>query len=180
MRAGVGAWLGPRDLVLAALALGALIGAAAYLQRPDQLSGRARVVDGDTLAIGDRVVRLSGIDAPEMAQLCGAPAASYKCGERARDALRALAHGHEVSCRVTGRDKYRRSLASCWSEGRDMGALLVRRGFAVGYRRSYEAEEREARRAAAGLWAGPFERPADWRRARQEGGREAAGASGRG
>ena len=32
------------------------------------LDGRARVLDGDTLAIGDTRVRLYGIDAPETAQ----------------------------------------------------------------------------------------------------------------
>ena len=35
-----------------------------------ELSGLARVHDGDTLTIGDMRIRLEGIDAPETDQLC--------------------------------------------------------------------------------------------------------------
>jgi endonuclease YncB( thermonuclease family) len=41
----------------------------------------------------------------------------------------------------------------------------VRRGHAVAYRR-YEREEAAARREALALWAGTFERPSEWRKAR--------------
>lgn len=156
-----------RNLAAAALVLIGLAVALAVLGRSERLEGRARIVDGDTLALGGRTIRLAGMDAPELGQSCGPEAARYRCGERAREELRGLAAGREVACRVTGRDRYRRALATCAVEGRDLGAALVRRGWAVGYR-GYASEEREARREAAGLWAGPFERPAAWRKAQAE------------
>lgn len=164
-----GMGFGASDLATAVLVLLALAAGILVLNRPAELSGRARVVDGDTLAIGGRTVRLVGLDAPEVAQSCGREAARYPCGERAREALRALAHGGDVACRVKGRDRYGRALARCTKDGSDMGAELVRGGLAVGYG-AYAAEEREARRSGAGLWAGPFERPSEWRKARKNGG----------
>lgn len=163
-------FVGFRNLAVAALALLALAAALAVLNRSERLDGRARIVDGDTLSLRGRAIRLAGMDAPELRQSCGPDTARYRCGERAREALRELAEGREVACRVTGRDRYRRALAVCTVEGRDLGAALVRGGWAVGYR-GYAAEEREARREAAGLWAGPFERPAAWRKAQAERGR---------
>jgi endonuclease YncB( thermonuclease family) len=35
------------------------------------LTGSLRVIDGDTVAIGDMRIRLHGIDAPERQQKCG-------------------------------------------------------------------------------------------------------------
>jgi endonuclease YncB( thermonuclease family) len=49
--------------------------------------------------------------------------------------------------------------------GADVGAALVRRGHAVAHRR-YEREEAAARREVLALWAGTFERPSEWRKAR--------------
>lgn len=57
----------------------------------EHVSGAARVVDGDTLVIGDTRVRLLGIDAPEMAQSCtaagGGGGGTYACGVAAKEAL---------------------------------------------------------------------------------------------
>ena len=40
------------------------------LRRDAEIIGVASVIDGDTLEIHDRRIRLDGIDAPESAQLC--------------------------------------------------------------------------------------------------------------
>ena len=34
------------------------------------VTGKSRVIDGDTIWIGDTKIRLHGIDAPEMKQIC--------------------------------------------------------------------------------------------------------------
>ena len=55
------------------------------------ITGKARVVDGDTIHINQTNIRLHGIDAPETKQECyrvdGSP---YRCGEAATNALRVL------------------------------------------------------------------------------------------
>ena len=58
------------------------------------IEGRARVVDGDTLDIGDKRIRLPGMDAPERHQQCldsqGRPSA---CGRAATDFVEAMVAG---------------------------------------------------------------------------------------
>lgn len=154
-----------RDVLLALVLVGGLAGSLAWLKAGgEDLTGTARIVDGDTLAFRDRKIRLDGLDAPEMGQSCRrADGSDYRCGIVARDELVRLTAGRAVQCRADGRDRYGRSLAQCEAQGRDLGATLVRRGLAVGYGR-YAFEEAAARVEGAGLWAGAFERPAEWRR----------------
>lgn len=126
------------------------------------LRGPFHVVDGDTLTIGGLRMRLRGLDAPEMKQRCGTGESAWACGISARRALQAMA-GADAVCAAHGTDKYRRRLVRCTVAGRDVGAALVRDGFAVAYG-DYEQEEAEARGARRGIWSGPFERPQDWRK----------------
>ncbi len=153
------------DGLLATLILVALaIGVVSVQREAERVEGLPRVVDGDSLEIAGRRIRLAGVDAPELAQSCERPGGgTYRCGEAAREGLRALARGG-LTCTLTGRDKYGRDLAVCEAAGRDVGAALVSQGLAVSYGR-YEPEEREARGRGAGLWAGRFERPSAWRAA---------------
>jgi len=52
------------------------------------ISGRATVVDGDTIDIAGARVRFNGIDAPESAQLCrNAKGKDYRCGQASAKAL---------------------------------------------------------------------------------------------
>jgi endonuclease YncB( thermonuclease family) len=46
---------------------------------------------------------------------------------------------------------------------------MVEEGWAVSYGRDYDHEETRARNRSAGLWAGEFTRPQDWRRQRAQG-----------
>lgn len=141
------------------------IGSAAS---PALLRGAAHVVDGDTLTVAGTRVRLSGVDAPETDQIClDAAARPWTCGIAARDALAALIGPGDIACDPAGRDVYGRTLARCrTADGRDVQALMVRRGLALSFTRyshQYDGEEDEARRARQGLWAGAFVAPWDWR-----------------
>ncbi|MEH6663667.1 MAG: thermonuclease family protein [Brevundimonas sp.] len=131
---------------------------------PADISGHARVVDGDGLEISGRRIRLHGVDAFEMRQMCGANA----CGQASADALRNLVGGRPVDCLEMDRDRYDRIVAVCRAGGQDLGAAQVRRGHAVAYTRyshRYVPEELAARRENAGAWAHGFTPPEAWRRA---------------
>ena len=84
-------WL--REVRLIASILGGAVGLAlVHLVLPGdsggELSGRAVIVDGDTLRLGGERIRLKGMDAPELAQSCtGADGRSWPCGQQAKAAL---------------------------------------------------------------------------------------------
>lgn len=153
------------DVLLAVLVLGvlALVAANERFSVAETVAGPARVVDGDSLEIGGHRIRLEGIDAPELGQMCIRGDAEYRCGREARAALAELAGGGTVECRADRRDRYGRLLARCTANGVDLNRAMVERGWAVAYG-DYDSSERAARDAGFGLWAGDFERPQEWRR----------------
>ena len=158
-----------RDLVLglAILALALLVIAKLENEQALRFFGSFLVIDGDTLIADGERLRIEGIDAPELSQVCkAADGAPYACGEEARRALIALVSGRGFECTGTRRDRYGRLLVVCKRGLDDLGDLLVRTGSVVADGR-YLASEAEARRAGEGIWRGDFERPADWRRQRQ-------------
>ena len=129
------------------------------------ITGTARVLDGDTFQIGAVRIRVWGVDAPEGRQTCLDRGRSYPCGRMATQALRNRIDGRVVRCEERDRDG--RIIALCHSNGEDVGAWLVRSGWALAFRRytrAYVAEESEAERNSAGLWRGDFVPPWDWRR----------------
>jgi endonuclease YncB( thermonuclease family) len=135
------------------------------------ITGRARVLDGDSIDLAGEPIRLFGIDAPESRQLCrdgaGRP---YRCGRAATLALAAATAGRTVACTRVEHDRYDRQVAICTADGRDLGDMMVRAGHAVELTEysggRYAAAEREARTARRGLWAGSFEQPSEWRHRR--------------
>lgn len=161
MRPILRAALPPLLAVLAAAPLPSLAGEAGRIEGP------ARVVDGDTLVIGDARIRLLEIDAPEAAQACrDAQGALYPCGEVSTQALEALVGGAPVACAWDEIDVYKRPLARCSARGRDLGREMVAAGQAVIYRgrpELYGDAEAQAKAAKLGMWSGPFDRPWDWR-----------------
>ncbi len=144
----------------------------------DALTGPAQVIDGDTLDIAGRHVRLEGIDAPEIAQRCGRWLfGTWPCGKAAGDALERLVRGKTVSCESRGLDKYGRTLGVCFVAGRDINAEMVRAGYAwafVKYSTSYVEEEAEARALRAGIWQGEAQPAWEFREHRWAGAEAAA------
>ena len=144
---------------------------AAKRVEPVLLQGEARAIDGDTLQVGEIRLRLHGVDAPELRQICEDSAGdAWACGRRAASELAAAVAGGEVHCISRERDRYQRLVATCWAGGRDLGQALVAHGWAVAYRRysaDYVRDEDLARYLTQGMWAGRFEMPWEWRQARR-------------
>ena len=157
--------LHPRFLLpaLAALALSAEVACVPQ----ERISGRAEVTDGDSLEIGSTRLRLYGVDALEGRQSCTRDGRAWACGNEAARKLRSLIGDRTVSCTKRDVDDYGRMVAVCRSGAADLGAEMVRAGFATAYRRyssDYVDEENEARTARRGIWAGEFASPEDYRR----------------
>jgi endonuclease YncB( thermonuclease family) len=144
-----------------------LMGSAPRQQDWSALAAEVRIVDGETLRLGDRTVRLAGINAPERGQGCADPQGrAFDCGAAAAEALSRLVNGRSVLCLVAGRDRFGRGLAQCTAGGAELNAGLVTAGWALaeGEDKPMQEREAEARRTARGLWAGGFTRPDEWRR----------------
>jgi endonuclease YncB( thermonuclease family) len=133
-----------------------------------EISGRAHVLDGDSLRIGRVEIRLHGIDAPEGRQTCMIDGREWACGRSARRALIQLVGTATVHCTWAERDTYKRALATCFIDGADINAQLVASGMALAYTRysdRYVRDEALARSKAIGLWRSKFVAPWVWRRA---------------
>ncbi len=124
------------------------------------------VIDGDTLDVDGRRIRLHGIDAPERGQPCTKNGESFDCGEASKQHLTYLLTGEKLICNGRSRDKWGRDVATCMTGTEDVAALMVRHGWAVAYTeysKDYVEDEQFARTNGMGLWAKDFVLPKEWR-----------------
>ncbi|MBF0285011.1 MAG: thermonuclease family protein [Magnetococcales bacterium] len=138
--------------------------------RAEELSGVAEVLTPDILRLNEINVRLAGMDGWQPGQTC--PDTRNRpnpCGEEALTFLRSAAQQQMVYCAGFARDSEGRRTATCFQGGRDLGALMVRNGWAIATPRGasrYEAQEKIAREEKAGGWRGlpryPPQAPDKW------------------
>lgn len=165
-RSGRPFWRLAVDVVLAGAILLALMVLVVRLERMARPPARgvAIVNDGDSITLNGQRIRLRGIDAPELFQTCRRGGKDYPCGRAARDSLIGLIGGRAVTCQDGGLDKYQRVLGDCRAGETELNGAQVAAGWAISFG-DFEAEEAFAREAKAGVWAGEFDRPGDWRAA---------------
>jgi endonuclease YncB( thermonuclease family) len=85
------------------------------------IRGPVRVIDGDTVVVGDTRVRLKGVDAAEL---------GTARGENARRVMAMLVTG-ELTCRLTGEKTYRREVGYCTkANGTDINRAIIAQGAA--------------------------------------------------
>jgi endonuclease YncB( thermonuclease family) len=131
--------------------------------------GTAKVREGDHVNIGNSRIRLGGIDAPSVDQLClNNSGERWTCGVAARDELIKHTDNKIWTCRLrqSAADRRGRIIARCEVDGEDIQRWMVRNGWALAYARfshDYEEDEKAAREAKAGMWQGAFIAPWDWR-----------------
>ena len=150
--------------LLPAIALVVLLPAMAEAA---DITGVPKIHDGDQIVIGSSRIRLRGIDAPSVDQLCLNNAGErWTCGVAARDELMHHTDKKSWTCHVERTDRRGRNVAKCEVDGEDIQKWLVASGWAlayVGFTHDYEADEKAAREAKAGMWQGAFIAPWDWR-----------------
>ena len=131
------------------------------------VTGIAKVREADNVLIGTTRIRLGGIDAPSVDQLClNKDGERWTCGIAARDELIKHADGKSWVCHPRAIDRRGRQVARCDVDGEDVQKWLVSNGWALALTRisrDYEADEKAAREAKAGMWQGAFIAPWDWR-----------------
>lgn len=145
---------------------------AAPAIRAEEVTGIAHAIDRDSLELGDREIRLFGIDAPEYRQRCPVGIANWSCGKDAASALRSLVEGRRVSCQARARDVYGRTVATCTQGGLDVALEMVGRGLDVvleGLPTAYLDRQATSKAAHAGIWQSQFEMPRDYRAAHPRG-----------
>ena len=133
----------------------------------NDLAGVASVIDGDTIEIHGKRIRLFGIDAPESAQLCVRPNGDpWRCGQQASLALADRMGHHVIRCEPRDLDRYGRIVAVCFDQAEDLNRWMVKNGWAVAYRKcstGYVNYEDAPRSSRLNLWSGDFDLPWDWR-----------------
>jgi endonuclease YncB( thermonuclease family) len=147
-------------------ALSLLLLSSTVTAQAADLTGIPKIRDGDQVTIGGARIRLFGIDAPSLDQLCLSPKGDrWTCGVAARDALIQHAGSKSWTCHTLRTDKSGRPVAKCEVDGEDIQQWMVKSGWALAYVRAshaYDADEKAARDAKVGLWQGAFIAPWDW------------------
>ena len=126
-----------------------------------------KITDGDTIKINGEKIRFSGIDTPELKQICIKKGESNACGLKAKQILIDKIGDNKVICVSEGKDQYKRTLAECFVNDESLSSYLVRSGYAFAYRRyskKFIIDEDYAKFNKLGMWSMEFEYPWVWRK----------------
>ena len=137
------------------------------VQSQELIKGKAKVIDGDTIHIGNNKIRLHGIDAPEQKQTCSFEGNEWNCGQDATFFLSNLINKKSVSCRVNDIDQYKRLVAVCFIDNININQIMIISGWAIAYRyysKDFIKEEKIAKKNKMGIWRGTFEEPYIYRK----------------
>ena len=130
------------------------------------ITGKAKIIDGDTLHIGMNKIRLHGIDAPEIKQNCLYNNKEWQCGKESRLSLKQLINNKIVVCESDSVDKYKRFIAICFANKINLNKMMIIQGWAIAYKYyslDFVNEENIARSNKIGIWKGIFEEPYQFR-----------------
>ena len=144
-----------------------------------EIYGIPKIIDGDTVHIYSKKIRLEGIDAPEIKQKCKKPflqisaligfkfSKKYSCGITSKTKLIDKINSSKIKCISSSKDRYKRYLATCYKDKINLNKWMVRNGYAVAYKRyskDYVRDEEYAKKNKLGVWEGSFTMPEKWRK----------------
>ena len=131
-----------------------------------EINGLAQVLSANLILIKGKTIRLFGIHAPQLDQICKINGARMRCGVVAWAELIRIADGAYLSCDVekTKDGKTGVKVATCYSGEHDIGESLVRTGYAralISQSDRYRVDQEDAKQSVRGLWAGEYFSVAD-------------------
>ena len=87
------------------------------------LTGKAYVIDGDTIRVRNTKIRLAGIDAPEL---------NMPWGQKSKWAMVGICKGQTITVKLDGERSHDRLVGTCFlPDGRDIGAEIIKLGLAL-------------------------------------------------
>ena len=127
-----------------------------------------RIIDGDTIHIGKKKYRFSGIDTPEIKQTCEKEGVLFFCGLKAKEILKEKIANYKITCiEEEELDFFKRILAECFVNGESLSVYMVRSGYAFDYpkysKEKFAKEQKYAKENKLGLWSTNFNFPWDFR-----------------
>ena len=135
------------------------------------ISGKAKIIDGDSIIINKKEIRLYGIDAPEYKQICyDKNNQPYKCGITALNYLKKTTKNKKLKCYISGKDYYDRYLSTCFYQQKEkwhnINEQMVNSGWATSYsnKSKYYPLMLKAKLNKKGIWQGKFLNPKQYRK----------------
>ena len=110
--------------------------------------GKARIIDGDTIEINEEKIRFGGINSPERNEV------GYRL---AKNKLIDKIANNIVTClREKNKDRYQRTVAECFINGKSLSSFMVKKGYACDYafysKGKYAKEQEYAKANKLGIW----------------------------
>jgi endonuclease YncB( thermonuclease family) len=139
-------------LVVAVGVCGFALPSFAKEDAPSALAGTSSVIDGDTIEIHGKRVRLDGFDTPERGAMCD----KVNVYQKAALALSDFIGERTVICEIIGQDQYDRGIGRCHAGDASLAEFMVASGWGRDWPKyskgEYADEEAAAKSAGAGIW----------------------------
>lgn len=123
-----------------------------------EVAGRAQVLDGDSLIVGDQWVRLHGIAAPSLDMRCSRSGRIKLCGQEAKRALEGFVADQSLVCQTSRHREKGVVYGKCIAGDTDVSYWMVSNGWAVATNNStLGVVQAAAREAKVNFWGNDFE-----------------------
>lgn len=113
---------------------------------------RPQAIEAGVLGVGERTVRLAGIEPTPASRRCAGAAGDWPCGAFARTALQRFLRQRTLDCDPAPEPASASVVTTCRVGGQDIARWLVAQGWAKASGAGYAKEEAQARAARLGIW----------------------------